>query len=146
MPARLADDAAILSYLGGPGLPAEELRRLAPEDPLRLVVERARAAGGGFEELDLETARGLLFTFRQHMKAMRAYVPRPYPGRLSFFRASSRRPGDPRHPERPWIELAQGGLEIHHVPGDHISMHHPPNLDVLAERLRGCLLTAVRPR
>jgi thioesterase domain-containing protein len=70
---------------------------------------------------------------------MRKYVPKPYPGRIVFFRASTRRPTDPRHPERPWIDLATGGIEIHPVPGHHISMHHPPNVEVLLERLRSCL-------
>jgi aspartate racemase len=35
--------------------------------------------------------------------------------------------------------LVKGGLEIHDVPGDHLSMLQEPNISVLAERLKACI-------
>jgi thioesterase domain-containing protein len=58
---------------------------------------------------------------------------------MIYFRAQTRRPGDPPRPELPWIELMQGGTEVHVVPGDHNTMHEPPHVRTLAERLRRSL-------
>jgi thioesterase domain-containing protein/acyl carrier protein len=72
--------------------------------------------------------------FDANMKAMFDYTPQPYPGRIVYFRALERRAGlDPPHPERPWIDLALGGIEIHQVAGNHISMNVPPHVDRLAQ-------------
>ncbi|HVR10491.1 MAG TPA: thioesterase domain-containing protein, partial [Thermoanaerobaculia bacterium] len=142
MPRRPADDAAILSYLSGGRTPAARLRRLPADRQLAAFIAAAEAAARGEVNFDLAIARRLLAVFKQHMAAMRAYAPRRYPGRLAFFRAGSRRAGDPRHPERPWIDFAADGIEIHHVPGNHITMHHPPHLETLAARLDRCLRAA----
>ena len=57
-------------------------------------------------------------------------------------RAAARRPIDPPRPELPWIELAQGGIEIHLVPGDHETMHEPPQVAAMGEVLRARLRAA----
>ena len=70
------------------------------------------------------------------MNAMWNYTPQPYPGRVVFFYAKERRElYDPMYPFLPWLDLAAGGVEIQTVPGDHISMHFSPNIEVLAEKL-----------
>ncbi len=76
---------------------------------------------------------------RASAEAMFAYRPRPYPGRLVHFRAAIRRAGEPPRPEQPWVDLAQEGAEVHIVPGDHLSMHQRPQVEVLARRLRRSL-------
>jgi amino acid adenylation domain-containing protein len=40
---------------------------------------------------------------------------------------------------RRWHELARGGLEIHHVPGNHSEMMEEPNVEVLAKALKQCI-------
>jgi thioesterase domain-containing protein len=42
-----------------------------------------------------------------------------------------------------WDKFAGGGLEIHDVPGGHISMFAEPNVLVLAETLTAILSTHV---
>ncbi len=91
---------------------------------------------------------------RQHrtqhacVEAMLAYRPRAYDGALLFFRARTRRPGEPLHPERAWIDLAGDGVEVRVVPGDHDSLHQPPHAEALArainDRLEAKLATAQR--
>jgi thioesterase domain-containing protein len=80
---------------------------------------------------------------RANTAAMFAYAPGPYAGRLLFFRAATRRPGEPRHPERAWLDLAAGGVDFHVVPGDHETLLRPPGVDLIADRLRAAL--AARP-
>ncbi|NEP35277.1 MAG: hypothetical protein F6K38_28820, partial [Moorea sp. SIO3B2] len=38
-----------------------------------------------------------------------------------------------------WDGMAASGIEVHHIPGDHISMMLEPNVRVLAEKLKACL-------
>lgn len=70
--------------------------------------------------------------------AARNYRPKPYPGKLTLFRASkqtnSNIPSD-----NGWSPIFQGGIEIHHIPGDHWQVLSEPGIDVLAKTIRGCL-------
>ena len=84
-------------------------------------------------------ARRRVSVLHANVEALYAYAPRPHPGTMVYFRAEARRPGDPLRPELPWIELMRGGTEVHVVPGDHMTMHEPPHVHAMAERLRRCL-------
>jgi len=53
-------------------------------------------------------------------------------------------PGPGAHPELPWIELAEQGVEVCVVPGNHLTMDRSEHLPVLAERL-SAVLSRVRP-
>jgi thioesterase domain-containing protein len=44
-----------------------------------------------------------------------------------------------RNPTLGWEAFAGGGLEIHDVPGGHISMFEEPNVRALAEKLKPIL-------
>jgi thioesterase domain-containing protein len=76
-------------------------------------------------------------------RARDAYKPRAYPGRITLFRAMT--PSDYSYhtpdyiADIGWTELAEGGLEIHHIPGDHVSMFGESNIGMTAEKLRGLL-------
>src|SRR5258708_3913148 len=80
--------------------------------------------------LSLERARG-------------AYKPRAYPGRINLFRAKT--PGEyfcytgDYIGDFGWTKLAGGGLEIHQIPGDHVSMFGESNIGMTAEKLRSLL-------
>jgi amino acid adenylation domain-containing protein len=141
LPSPPEDDAAILDYLlrGRLPLSLEELRRRSPEEQLEVVVREARESGLLPPDLDLAGARRLVNMVRAHFAALFAYQPRPYPGKLVFLRATERQRWDAAYPEREWIELAAGGVEVHLVPGNHVSMHHPPHLTALARTLRASL-------
>ena len=141
MPRRPEDESDVLAELlhGSLDLAAEELRRLDPEARLCHVLERAREAGGLPPDLDLPRAGRLLRVATTLSQAMFAYRPRPYDGRMVYFRAAERRAIDPPHPELPWIEIAAGGLEVHVVPGNHITMHQGTHVEELGRRLRQCL-------
>jgi thioesterase domain-containing protein len=68
-------------------------------------------------------------------QALQEYVPQPYPGRLVLFRALVRSIAADPDPQMGWGKLAQGGLEIQDVPGDHVSLLVEPSVRVLAEQL-----------
>jgi amino acid adenylation domain-containing protein len=73
--------------------------------------------------------------------ASKNYQPRPYDGRVLLFRRTNRPTGQYRDPEYGWGGLGSR-LEIHEVPGNHIDMFLDPNVHVMADKLRACLLKA----
>jgi thioesterase domain-containing protein len=75
--------------------------------------------------------------------ANREYVPAPYPGRVTLFRAGVRSAGDSRSEDMGWARLALGGVEVREVPGDHVNMLLRPQVGLLAEQLRECIDRAI---
>jgi amino acid adenylation domain-containing protein len=90
---------------------------------------------------------GDFFQFsKQHRKVAQAqhrafgeYKPRPYPGRLTLFRARMQPLFSSHAPDSGWEWLAAGGLDIRVVPGNHLGMLQEPHVQVLAQQLRDCL-------
>ena len=72
-------------------------------------------------------------------KALKAYHPRPYPGKVTLFRAARQPYG--LIPDRTlgWGPHVTGQLEIIDMPGYHASMISEPRVRVLAEKLRSHL-------
>ena len=75
--------------------------------------------------------------------AIQNYAPASYPGKVWLFRALD----VPRLPESDetlgWKEIVDGGVEVVFVDGDHESMFHDPNVDLLSLRLRQALQLGV---
>jgi thioesterase domain-containing protein len=67
------------------------------------------------------------------------YVIRPYPGRVTLFRATEKSLRGMRDPYAGWKELAVGGLDIYEIPGGHVSILAEPQVSVLARYLEACL-------
>jgi thioesterase domain-containing protein len=140
------DSPERLAYLisGEPSLPvpAEELRHLSPDEKLLHVLRRKKGVSRMFPKLALQE----LATFRKivtaNLQAMLSYVARPYPGRALFFQASERDAMTVANPSQGWVDLIQGGLTVHEVPGNHITMNLMPNVQVMAEHLRAALSAA----
>jgi amino acid adenylation domain-containing protein len=69
------------------------------------------------------------------------YDPRPYPGRVVFFRASVSK-GMYVDPRDIWGDLALGGVEVIDIPGSHRSIMEEPDVRLLAEKLREAIAQA----
>jgi thioesterase domain-containing protein/acyl carrier protein len=65
-----------------------------------------------------------------------SYIPKPYRGPITYFRASESPPGIRPAPKGGWDNIAIGGLEIFTIPGNHTSIMESP---ILAEKLKACL-------
>ena len=72
------------------------------------------------------------------------YEPRPYGGRLTLFRTAERHPDIPSDPAYEWPSWTRDGVDVYNVPGDHLTMFEPPQVDALAARLAACLADAQR--
>jgi thioesterase domain-containing protein len=77
-------------------------------------------------------------------KASDVYVPRPYPGKLTLFRATKQPAGIYPDPHLGWSDLAAGGIDVYDVPGHHGAIVYEPRVGALAARLEECLAAAGR--
>jgi thioesterase domain-containing protein len=89
-------------------------------------------------------ARVLEALTEAHARALEAYVPRPYAGRVVVIRASQQPWGIIPDPAMGWSGLIQDGLEMYEIPGQHKNILKEPRVRLLAERLSACLASATR--
>ncbi|MBW4576031.1 MAG: amino acid adenylation domain-containing protein [Aphanothece sp. CMT-3BRIN-NPC111] len=85
------------------------------------------------------TISSMLRVFHAHSQATLSYVPQVYKNRITLFTTSEQSGKAHQHPSWGWSELAGGGLEVHRVPGNHLSMLKHPHIQVLSEQLKACL-------
>ena len=67
------------------------------------------------------------------LKALGAYTIKPYPGRISLFRAKQGPPRIHADPYGGWSSIAQDGVDVYGVAGDHMTMFAEPNIVELAD-------------
>ncbi|MGO9110863.1 MAG: amino acid adenylation domain-containing protein [Thermoguttaceae bacterium] len=70
-----------------------------------------------------------------NLQLFRAYVPKPYPGRIMLFRARARPLLHSLEHDLNWGELVAGGVEINDLPGNHVDLLCEPGMRAFAERL-----------
>ena len=66
------------------------------------------------------------------------YIARPYSGFVTLFRSMERPPDEPWSYELGWEKLA-AGVEVHEVPGNHLTIYSGANIAVLGSILKSCL-------
>ncbi len=74
-----------------------------------------------------------------HWQAALAYVPQAYPAKITLFKARARPLFHSLEPDLGWGRLAQGGVEVITVPGNHLTIVQEPRVKILAEKLQMCL-------
>jgi thioesterase domain-containing protein/acyl carrier protein len=77
------------------------------------------------------------------LRALREYRVQPWDGKLTVVRALQGSPAVRSDPQAGWGGLAGRGLEIHDVPGTHMSMFEKPHVLKLGEALDSCLKRAL---
>jgi thioesterase domain-containing protein len=145
MPPQHLDSPERLAYLisGDPSMPAltEETRSLSPDEQLLHVLRNKKGVSRTFPKLALPELASFRKIVTANLQAMLSYVARPYPGQVVFFQASERDGLSVDDPACGWLDRVQGGLIVHDVPGNHITMSFPPNVQVMAEHLRAAIAT-----
>jgi thioesterase domain-containing protein/acyl carrier protein len=135
MPAALDDTADILYYLLKVGenvdIDRNTLQSLDEAQRLEFYLKYSHDAFSTPQELKI-----MLDLFQANLRAMREYNPPAYPGKLHFFLASDRDEFNAQTPVQGWIGLAEQGIEIYTIPGNHITMNHEPYVQHLAHSLQ----------
>ncbi len=75
---------------------------------------------------------------KAHEKAMESYIPGPFAGRLTLFRAMVGGDKFEIGEDYGWEELVDE-LDLIDIPGNHISVFHKENIDAIAEAFRRAL-------
>jgi thioesterase domain-containing protein len=72
-------------------------------------------------------------------RALAAYTPRAYPGRITLLRTDATPTRRLRHSDLGWGKLAAGGVDVRVIPGWHLSLLHHEHVAGPARELRRCL-------
>jgi amino acid adenylation domain-containing protein/non-ribosomal peptide synthase protein (TIGR01720 family) len=134
------DDTTILAAIAGyANLPIafEQLQQLSPEQQQVMVVELATQARLVRPQTGFAQIRHFVNVTRANDRLLKTYMPGIYPGRITFFRAT-----DFIRPQPSWEPFSSQPIEVHDVPGKHVTMIYPPHVRTLAEKLSQCLLAA----
>jgi amino acid adenylation domain-containing protein len=83
--------------------------------------------------------RPMLRVLYANSQAVLNYVPQAYPKRIHLFRTKVQSSIAKEDPSMGWDRLIVGGTEIHHIPGNHLTMLRKPHIQVLAVQLRACI-------
>ncbi len=83
--------------------------------------------------------RPMFPVFQANSQATLNYVPQTYPNKVTLLRASDQASLADREPTLGWSELTKSGVEVHIVPGNHLTMLRKPHIQVLSKQLRQCL-------
>jgi thioesterase domain-containing protein len=103
---------------------------------VRVCIGRAVPA---FAPAEAQVERIMAHVKAVNSQAWHHYVPRHYPGKIILFWCSEIPTRCYRDRRLAWSEIADGGLEVHAVPGNHMTMVEPPQVEILAQILRKCL-------
>ncbi|HBL31155.1 MAG TPA: non-ribosomal peptide synthetase, partial [Acidobacteria bacterium] len=130
----------------------EDLARLEPSRWFDHILGAMKAADLVAPELRDEVVRRYLRRRRTSAEAAARYTPRPYPGKVTLFRALEPDPlgaptadelhhgeGHGSDPTLGWADLSAEPVESHPIPGYHAGLMFEPYVQVLAERLGFCI-------
>jgi acyl transferase domain-containing protein/thioesterase domain-containing protein len=136
------------SYGSKIDLPFERLARLGDEEQVQLLVDTIRTSG----LIDTTVSEAILHHQRTSFldaRSLERYHPEPYDGRVVLFSATDKVPGglrdqrfDRMDPARGW-DVVCTDLDLVLVPGHHLSLLDPPNVERIAGHLAR-LLTGAR--
>jgi len=83
--------------------------------------------------------RPILRVYQANSKATLNYVPQVYPNSITLLRTTIQSSIAHQEPTLGWSQLAGGGVEVHRVGGNHLTMLRKPYVQVLAEQLTVCI-------
>jgi thioesterase domain-containing protein/acyl carrier protein len=130
------------------GVHARKLGQLDPWSRARYIADRMRNASSKVSRLAGVSPfrRGgdfLLDPVRKiedaNHRAAQLYMPRPYPERITLFRADKQYEAvgvENDEPTLGWGGLTEAGVKVHPIPGTHNSIFSEPNVRVLEMKLR----------
>jgi thioesterase domain-containing protein/SAM-dependent methyltransferase/acyl carrier protein len=140
----LPDEVTVLVRLleGVVALDKSYLESLSSRDRLQHVLVEAERVHAVPPGMDLAQAQHLLDVHATHVRAVRRYLPAPYPGPVVLLRAAQT---EIAAPDYGWRRLLTGQLQVVEVPGNHETVIWPPNVQRLADELQ-THLSAARTR
>lgn len=146
---RLTETARLIERWAGKNLDIsyEMLQPLELDEQLEYLKERLITVDLLPAGTDTKQVRGLVQVFEANLQASIKYLPQEaYPNRLTLLRASEVNAEDAalltdlrEDPAWGWGQFSAQNIDIHVVPGDHITMMAQPHILTVAEQLGICI-------
>jgi thioesterase domain-containing protein len=118
-----------------------DMLRLGSDEQLSDFRRRSAPARLIPDDADDRLARQIFSLFASNMRAVLNYRPKPYDGRITLFQAREAIVKERFEPAREWSRLCDD-VELHFVPGNHLTLIQEPHVHELAQRIAGCLEAA----
>lgn len=113
----------------------EHLRTLQPDEQIEYVVDWGHRTNALPPDFGFTQVRHLFNIYKSNVQAVRNYIPKVYPGKVTLFRAEVELAKNPHRLLHGWDKYAAGGVDVHVVPGSHFDMAYKPHVSVLCEQL-----------
>ncbi|MBD0269712.1 MAG: hypothetical protein ICV77_15635, partial [Cyanobacteria bacterium Co-bin8] len=88
--------------------------------------------------LDESTIQSMLPIVYANSQATYRYVPQPYANQITLFKAAEQSDAIGQDATLGWSALASD-IQLHQVPGNHLSLLKQPHVQTLAQQLGQCL-------
>ncbi len=133
-PGESFDENDLVEMLGlmFPGESPEQIEAMQQADPERQMDffrQRAEVAQILFAGSAGTQIQHVYHVFQANMAAVVAYQPRKFSGPVVLFRAAQRATPMHEDPQLGWGPWAAAGIEVHEVPGDHLTMFQSPDVE-----------------
>jgi non-ribosomal peptide synthase protein (TIGR01720 family) len=115
-------------------LPYEELSRLQLDEQIVYLLDRLKEAQVALDDTDVAQLRRQIQVAEANNSCLMRYRPKPYAGHIILFRSETAEE-DPSL----WTPFSDEPVEVHTVPGDHLSIVDEPHVASLALQLQQCL-------
>ncbi|MEH2080290.1 MAG: amino acid adenylation domain-containing protein [Nostoc sp.] len=99
------------------------------------LSQKAEELGLLSEQLSTFQADILSNVSQINLQAMLNYTLQKYPSKITIFKAAEQPKNISLDPDFGWSVYAQGGIEVHEIPGDHFSILKNPYVKILTEKL-----------
>ena len=116
-----------LGYIG------RRIGRAALRIGTNLVPRKLRESG------ESSLTRAIRHVTQANLRAALNYHPHTYPGKVTLFCCAEKSTRSYEDRRLAWSQVAAGGLEVHLVPGNHLSILDDPHIEIVANKLRSCL-------
>lgn len=83
--------------------------------------------------------RPMLRIYQANNQATLSYVPQVYPNSITLLKTSVQSSKVHENSSLGWSQLTEGRVEIHQVPGNHLTMLRKPHVKVLVDQLKVCI-------
>ncbi len=134
-PYQINNDVDMLGLLvelfEGKSLSINDLEELSQEDQAKRLMKSM-----GVEMLSFSEQLKIFEQVKIHWRALMNYCPKPYQGKITFFQAADRFTRTKNISlGSTWQNLATEGVDLHEIPGSHLSMIMQPHVAKLAHLL-----------
>ena len=124
----------------------DDFKKREVDAQLSYAVEQTKKVHAVPEDASIDFVSRYTRTSLLNKHIVHKYAAQPYPHQVDYFassqsleRAASLDEREDPMPIQRWRELAQGGMRVHVVPGDHQSLVTEPQVRVLANALKQCI-------